>query len=208
MWRQWFMALLLGGWLVAVWADTYEDATAARKAGQLQQALQLYQQAIQENDDDRAYNSIGTMYENGEGVAQSYTKAFEYYKKAGERGNIMAYGNTGALYDRGLGVKRDVPFAMDLYFKGMNKGDSKSINNLGVMAGTGEILPRDIAVAWALFAFARDLGDAYAPDNLKNIQPYMAPTELAKGRKVYQALQQAKPTARVDTFLNFMDLGH
>ncbi|MDF7675600.1 tetratricopeptide repeat protein [Neisseriaceae bacterium ESL0693] len=207
MWRQWMVVVLLAGWMSCVFADTYADATAARKKGQLQQAMQLYQRAIEESDDHRAYNSIGTMYEFGEGVPQSYTKAFEYYKKAGDRGNVMAYGNTGALYDRGLGVKRNVPFAMELYFKGMNKGDSKSINNLGVMAGTGEILPQDMAVAWALFAFARDLGDPFAPDNLKGLQPLMTQAQSARARQVYQALKRAKPTARVDTFLDFMDLG-
>lgn len=203
--HQWISVLLLCASISTAFADNYSDATKARKQGQLQQAMQLYQKAIKESNDARAYNSIGTMYENGEGVPQSYTKAFEYYDKAATLGNVPALGNIGALYDRGVGVKRSISEALGLYFKGMNKGDSKSINNLGVMAGKGELLPRDIPVAWALFSFARDLGDQYAPDNMRNIEPYMTSQELARGRKIYKAVKQAKPTKRVDTFLEFMD---
>ena len=35
-------------------------------------------------------NSLGVLYENGNGVEQDYTKAIEYYEKSAELGNEHA----------------------------------------------------------------------------------------------------------------------
>jgi len=51
---------------------------------------------------------LGSMYENGEGVAQDYIEAMMWYHKAAEQGDTDAQYNLGNLYDNeNLGVAHD-----------------------------------------------------------------------------------------------------
>lgn len=187
-----------------VLADTYQDGANAQKNRQYAQALQLYQQAIAETNDARAYNALGTMYEMGSGVPRDYKKAFEYYDKAAVLHNAKAYGNLAALIERGLGARKNMENVLDLYFRGMTAGDGKSINNLGVMALKGEMFKSDYSVAWAMFAYARDKGDLIAPGNLRRTQNILTPAQLSLGKQYYARLKSSKTP--LDTFLDFYGL--
>lgn len=171
-------------------AATYDEAAEAAQNQQYDVAYKLFQKAIKENDDPRAYNSLGTLYEKGLGVEQNYQTAVKYYKKAAEKGNVKANGNLAVLYELGRGVKQDWGTAMGYYFTGLNEGDGKSMNNLGVMALNGEILPQNTSVAWALIASAVNQGDREAPNNLAVLQSKMTKAELEQGKVVYNALHQ------------------
>ena len=72
------------------WAGTYDDAAAAAQNRQYDKALVLFQKAINENDDARAYNSLGTLYEMDLGVPQDYATAAKYYEQAVKKGNVKA----------------------------------------------------------------------------------------------------------------------
>ena len=174
------------------WAGTYDDAAAAAQKRQYDKVLVLFQKAINESDDARAYNSLGTLYEMGLGVPQDYATAAKYYEQAVKKGNVKANGNLAVLYERGLGVKKDWGKAMGYYFNGLNRGDGKSMNNLGVMALNGEILPKNISVAWALFASAAILKDREAPHNLAVVETKMTKAEIEQGKVVFKALHQVK----------------
>ena len=50
---------------------------------------------------------IGIMYNYGQGVPRDYARAFEWYKKAAENGNIRAMDYLGDMYKNGDGVVRD-----------------------------------------------------------------------------------------------------
>ncbi|MCO6505130.1 MAG: sel1 repeat family protein [Snodgrassella sp.] len=178
------------GLVQLAWAGTYDEAAAAAQNRQYDKALVLFQKAIDENDDARAYNSLGTLYEKGLGVKQNYATAVKYYTQAAQKGNVKANGNLAVLYERGLGVKQDWGEAMGYYFTGLNNGDGKSMNNLGVMALNGEILPKNISVAWALFASAVNRHDKEAPHNLAVLESRMTKAEIEQGKVVYKALHQ------------------
>lgn len=66
-----------------------------------------YAQKAAEMGDENAYNLLGTMYELGCGVEQSYFNAIKYYKLAAENGVEIAYLNIGAFYQAGIGVPKD-----------------------------------------------------------------------------------------------------
>ncbi len=51
--------------------------------------------------------AIAVMYHTGQGVPQSYKKAFYWYKKAAESGNVAAQANLGVMYAKGTGTKKD-----------------------------------------------------------------------------------------------------
>jgi len=76
-----------------------------------QEALKWYRKAAAQGDPD-AQNSLGQMYEDGEGVPQDYRMAAEWYRKAAEHvpdlgGAGQGRNNLGLLYMQGLGVPKD-----------------------------------------------------------------------------------------------------
>lgn len=50
---------------------------------------------------------LGSMYENGEGVAQDYKEAMKWYQKAAEQGDADAQYGLGKMYADGSGVAQD-----------------------------------------------------------------------------------------------------
>ena len=52
--------------------------------------------------------TLGVMYEEGLGVTQSYSAAFEWFKLAAEGGNNIAHAKMGIYYIQDLAVGRDV----------------------------------------------------------------------------------------------------
>ncbi len=87
--------------------------------------IALYKKYMQGNSDGRkalgrkaiSYNNMGYLYENGLGVPQDYTKAFEYYYEAanlGEAANLESTTgkcNLAFCYLNGIGVDRDKEMA-------------------------------------------------------------------------------------------------
>ena len=63
------------------------------------------------------------LYDNGQGVAQDYVKAREWYEKAADKGDERAMTNLGLLYDNGQGVAQDYVKAREWYEKAADKGD-------------------------------------------------------------------------------------
>jgi uncharacterized protein len=64
-----------------------------------------------------AMNSIGVMYQKGQGVPVDYREALRWFRKAVEFGNTTAPYNIGVLYERGLGVPVDREEAHRWYAK-------------------------------------------------------------------------------------------
>ena len=58
-----------------------------------------------------AQNSLGQMYEKGQGVAQDYQVAVWWYQKAVEQGHASAQNNLGHMYAAGQGVPKDYVLA-------------------------------------------------------------------------------------------------
>jgi TPR repeat protein len=73
--------------------------------------------------DSEALNSLGLMYEEGEGCDLSYKKAADCYRQAIEVDeNPYAHFNLGCLYSRGKGVERNQDAAKMHFQKAMNLG--------------------------------------------------------------------------------------
>ena len=52
-------------------------------------------------------STIAVMFHTGQGVPQSYEKAFFWYKKAAQLGNVAAQANLGVMYAKGTGTQQD-----------------------------------------------------------------------------------------------------
>jgi uncharacterized protein len=87
------------------------DMSRAGLEGPIFRALKWFRRAAAHGNPD-AQNSLGQMYENGEGVQPDYVQAAHWYRKAAE--NVPDRGgagqgrmNLGLLYMQGLGVPKD-----------------------------------------------------------------------------------------------------
>ena len=61
--------------------------------------------------ESRAMEALGTLYENGQGVPQNFSRAFSWYKKAAEAGLAEGHFRLGQCYEVGLGVPVSYPEA-------------------------------------------------------------------------------------------------
>ncbi|GBC47663.2 kinase-like domain-containing protein [Rhizophagus irregularis DAOM 181602=DAOM 197198] len=73
----------------------------------------------------------GYSYENGIGIEKDLKKAFYWYEKAANNGNIIAKHNLGDCYLNGNGVKKDHNKAFELFKQSANGGYSSGILMLG-----------------------------------------------------------------------------
>ena len=55
------------------------------------------------------------LYAKGEGIAQDYDKAREWYQKAADAGIASAMTNLGLMYDNGQGITQDYDKALLCY---------------------------------------------------------------------------------------------
>ena len=69
-----------------------------------------------------AANRIGFMYVWGQGVAQDYRKALDWFRVAAEKGNGAAMNNLGELYAKGQGVTKDCNVAQEWLGKAAKAG--------------------------------------------------------------------------------------
>ncbi len=74
-----------------------------------------------------AYNRLGLMHQNGEGVAADMNTALYYYKKAagvpGRFGNPDALKALGGFYENGFGVEQSDKLALAFYLKAKQAGN-------------------------------------------------------------------------------------
>jgi len=73
---------------------------------------------------------LGNMHDNGQGVAQDFKKAVQWYRKAADRGHAIAQINLGNMYNDGKGVAQDHKEAVWWCQKAADQGDTKAQQNL------------------------------------------------------------------------------
>jgi TPR repeat protein len=105
-------------------------------------------------------NTLGWMYDHGEGVPVDDRKAIELYRKACDIGYAMGCNNLGVMYARGEGVPEDDRKAIELYRKACDIGSALGCSNLGWMYAHGEGVTEDDRQAVELYRKACDMGDA------------------------------------------------
>jgi TPR repeat protein len=72
-------------------------------------------------------SNLGSLYANGQGVAQDYTKARELFQKAADEGEAIGMTNLGLLYENGQGVAQDYAKARELYEKAAKLGEANAM---------------------------------------------------------------------------------
>jgi TPR repeat protein len=83
-----------------------------------------------ESGNMQAQNNLGLAYHSGDGVAQDYTEAFQWYERAAEQGLAIGQHNLALMYDEGDGVDQDARLAAHWYRQAAEQGLSIAQNNL------------------------------------------------------------------------------
>ena len=96
-----------------------------------------------ENGDARFQGYLGSLYENGRGVAKDDNEAVRWYRKAADQGYAIAQTGLGMCYLQGKGSAKDSVEAVRWLRKAADQGDAYAQYNLGVMYDNGTGVPQD-----------------------------------------------------------------
>jgi uncharacterized protein len=110
MFRHWkatmAVALIVLAMPVPGTAQDYEAGLRAYGAGNYQTAFETWRPIAEQGNADAQFN-LGTMFEDGKGVAQDFSKAVHWYRRAAQQGDAPSQFNLGSMYAAGMGVMQD-----------------------------------------------------------------------------------------------------
>ena len=91
------------------------------KSNNYTEALKCFMKSA-EKGHVKAQNNLGSMYTNGNGVAQNYTEALKWFRKSAEQGDAKAQYNLGVMYANGDGVAQNYTEALKWFRKAAEQG--------------------------------------------------------------------------------------
>lgn len=150
-----------------------------------------------------AQNDLGSMYYNGEGVAQVLTEdarwkeAFDWYEKAAEQDHAASQSSLAFLYYLGRGVDQNREKAMELWQKAAEQGYGPAQNALANMF-------RELAENPALFK--QNIIDRFLEYSRKDGEKDKRAAKLyheMASRWFFRAAQQGEVSAQVNLGQNF-----
>lgn len=121
--------------------------------------------AAEQGEAESQYN-LGHMCYRGEGVAQDYKQAAEWFRRAAEQGDAGAEINLGYMYYNGQGVPLDDNQALKWFRKAAEQGIVMAQVNLGYMCYKGQGGHQDYKQAVVWYRKAAEQGEAMAQVNL------------------------------------------
>lgn len=93
---------------------------------------------------------MGERYLLGHGVPQNNQKAFTYFEKAANEGDVFAQNEVAYMYAAGKGTHKDSAKALMWYKKAAERGLASAQYNLGLMYmnGIGTVTNKTEAMKW------------------------------------------------------------
>lgn len=115
-----------------------------------------------ENGDSESQWKLGSLYEQGMRVKQSYSQAVKWYTKSAEQGNVKAQNNLGYMYSNGLGVPKDNKQEFEWYMKAAKQNLPAAQFNIAEMYRNGQYVEKNskLAIEWYMKAAEQDLAEA------------------------------------------------
>jgi TPR repeat protein len=125
----------------------------------------IYRSATEKENPEAMY-LLGTMFDQGVEVPQSYKEAFKWYRRAADRGQAEAMNCLGMLYAMGDDVPQDYVEALSWYLKAVEHGSVDAMNNIAMLYYHGWGVRRSYADAAEWFQVAANRGDPRAMNSL------------------------------------------
>ncbi len=170
--------------------EEWANAFAAFFWGDFATALRLWRPLAEQGDAD-AQSSLGMMYEEGQGVPQSYAEAVKWYRLAAEQGDATAQNRLGVMYATDQGVPQDYAEAVKWFRLAAEQGDAETQNRLGIMYREGQGVPQDYVQAHMWFNLAASWFSApeaenrdKAVENRDLAASKMTPAQIAEAQKL------------------------
>ena len=165
--------------------------------------LRRYKKRMELDDANTIYN-LGLFHTHGrQGFTQDYTKALEYYHRAGELGSSEAVTNAAVAYYNGEGVERDVKKARQYWEKAAIMGDLHARYSLGYE----EEKARNIGRAKKYYMIAAKDGHETAVKNVLKLysKGYVTKEEYENALRSYQEYVAEVKTVQRDDAAKLMD---
>ncbi|GHV37593.1 hypothetical protein FACS1894187_14720 [Synergistales bacterium] len=128
---------------------------------------------------------LGQKYARGNGVAQDFRKAREFYLKAADYGYAPAQYELGEIYRFGLGVGYDYKQSLEWYRKAADRGLDQAQYSVGYAYNTGRGVAQDFREAYFYFYWAMLNGNSNAMAQL------VALDKICSREAIEQAKQRA-----------------
>lgn len=138
-----------------------DEATALFEAGQYEEAFDAFA-ALAAEEDGEAMLWVGRMFESGQGVHQSRTKALTWYRRAAAHDNAEAAFRMGEMYEAGLGMPRNYTAAVNAFQTAANLGHAEALVRLANLYADGSGAMPDASHAARLLKQAADHGNREA----------------------------------------------
>ena len=167
-------------------AQTYDDAAAAYRAGNLDTAVS--QLRLLANDGHaRAQYDLGLVYEYGRGVGRDDAEAVKWYRKAATQEIAVAQYRLAVLQENGWGTEENDTEAVKWYRAAAVQGHALAQHDLAFMymAGTGVQQSHVHAYMWLRIAVAQ--GNGFITKHLHHVRKKMTDVEVLEAEKLAQA---------------------
>ena len=181
--RALFLASVLSFAAVPVAADTYDDAVKAYWRGEYQTAVQLLR-SLSEQGHAEAQFSLGSIYDQGNGVPQNYAEALKWYRMAAEQGHPGAQVNLGVMYSNGKGVPQNWDEAVKWVRRAAEQGDVGAQWYLGFTYSDGRGAPHDYVIAHMWYSLAAAQGHKEAKYARDRLESGMGPEQIAEAQRL------------------------
>jgi uncharacterized protein len=145
-----------------VLGETYRTAASGEDDAE---AIKWLRMSAEQNN-ARAQNLLGVMYQTGHGIEQNFVEAAVWYRKAAENGNAAAQANLAEMYRSGAGVNRDYREAFIWYVKAAAQDQSYAQFQVGTMYRYGVGVEGNDQEAAEWYRKAAENGEAAAQYNL------------------------------------------
>ena len=136
--------------------------------------------------DAEAQYKLGSMYDEGEGVAADSTEAVKWYRKAAEQGHANAQWQLGYKYEHGSGVALDDAESIKWFRKASERGHAIAQFELAMRYTTGKGVAKDSVEAykWTLLAQMNGIDVTTYKDLLEK---EMTPEQIAQAQRQAEA---------------------
>jgi len=136
-----------------------------------------------------AQNSLGFMYDQGQGVSQNRAEAMKWYRLAADQGYVRAQHNLGAKYEGGYGVLQNYAEAMKWFRLAADQGDFWSQLELAFLYEKGNGVPQNYVLAHMWYNLANTVGDpeywaASAARDRDKVAAKMTPAQIAEAQRL------------------------
>ncbi len=161
----------------------YAEGLTALELDDYALAFKLFSQSAKAGD-AKSQTRLGTMYEQGLGLAKNPKRAALWYEQAADGGEPEAQTHLARLYRNGKGIAKDEKKAVYWYARAAEQGLGIAQFFLGLMYETGRGTARDYVKAFKWLDLAATGGDEDAKIKRDRMKEEMSPRQIIDGKRL------------------------